>query len=83
MHEPIVVAGATGPGGQRPVFDGEDALSDRDNAGWNEDRQIIKIGQFSTMRANYLIVGRNPHDCLVFHYILINTNKRGGILWPL
>lgn len=45
---PITVRGILGPGGQRPVIDGQDATTRAALNYWNEDRGVIKIGGANT-----------------------------------
>ncbi|MBI5546664.1 MAG: right-handed parallel beta-helix repeat-containing protein, partial [Deltaproteobacteria bacterium] len=42
--QPIVVRGVRGPGGERPIIDGDGATTRAALNFWNEDRGVIKIG---------------------------------------
>jgi len=45
---PIVVRGILGPGGERPVIDGANAVTAPGLNYWNEDRGVLKIGGANT-----------------------------------
>jgi len=45
---PISVRGVPGPGGQRPVIDGENATTPAPLNYWNEGRSVIKVGGSNT-----------------------------------
>lgn len=45
---PIRVRGVPGPGGQRPVIDGENATTPAPLNYWNEGRSVIKVGGSNT-----------------------------------
>lgn len=45
---PIRVRGVAGPGGQRPVIDGENATTPAPLNYWNEGRSVIKVGGSNT-----------------------------------
>ena len=45
---PIRVRGMPGPGGQRPVIDGENAVTPAPLNYWNEGRSVIKVGGSNT-----------------------------------
>ncbi|ETR71675.1 MAG: hypothetical protein OMM_02311 [Candidatus Magnetoglobus multicellularis str. Araruama] len=54
--KPIVLKGISDNNGNKPILDGTDAISPENVNCWNEDRQIIKIGQASQLLADYIIV---------------------------
>lgn len=64
---PITVRGVSGPGGERPVIDGEDATTRLQLDYWNENRSVIKIGGSSI-----------PPDVWPRFVILENLDVRGA-----
>ena len=46
--QPIVIRGVPGPGGQRPVITGDDAVTAAGLNFWNEERGVIKVGGSNT-----------------------------------
>ncbi len=55
-EQPITLRGVPDASGNKPVIDGEDAVSSLAVDYWNEDRQIIKIGQYTSHLSDYIIV---------------------------
>jgi len=53
---PIILKGIADEYGNMPVLDGTNASSQKDISIWNEDRQIIKIGQANDKLSDYIIV---------------------------
>ncbi|NKB66627.1 MAG: hypothetical protein GKR89_06165 [Candidatus Latescibacteria bacterium] len=53
---PIVVLGVADAAGNKPVIDGRDAVVGGAADFWNEDRQLIKIGQYETHRADWVVI---------------------------
>jgi MYXO-CTERM domain-containing protein len=67
---PITVRGVLGPGGERPVIDGVDAITRPQLNYWNEERGLLKIG------------GANvPADTLP-QYIVVENLDLGGARQP-
>ena len=64
---PITVEGVLGPAGQRPVINGQDAVTRLQLDYWNEDRGVIKIGGSSI-----------PSDDLPRHIIIERLEIRSG-----
>lgn len=54
--DPIVIFGVPGPCGERPVLDGNDAVTSQSFSYWNEERQIILIGQYESLLSDYIII---------------------------
>lgn len=56
--QPIQLIGVPDASGNKPILDGAGAISGaaKGNYYWNEDRQVIKIGQYSNKKADYVIV---------------------------
>lgn len=63
----IVVRGALGPGGERPVIDGRDATTPAGLNFWNEERGVIKVGGSNT-----------PPDGLPAYLLIENLEIRSG-----
>lgn len=65
---PIKLQGVPDSSGALPELTGEDARTDTSVKYWNEDRQIVLIGQYDTMKSDYIIVenfvlhGANSHN---------------------
>ncbi len=55
-EQPITLKGVPDASGNKPVIDGEDAVSSMAVDYWHEDRQIIKIGQYTSHHSNHIIV---------------------------
>jgi hypothetical protein len=64
---PIVVSGVPGPGGELPVIDGRDAVTDTALDFWNQSRGVIKIGGASV-----------PPDTLPAHIVIEKLEVRSG-----
>ena len=64
---PIAVLGVPGPGGQRPVIDGRDAITRPELNYWGEERSVIKIGG-----------ANSPADTTPAHLVLAGLAIRSG-----
>ncbi len=55
---PIVLHGISDANGNKPIIDGQDAMSRQADGDiyWNEDRQVILVGQYSTKLSDYIII---------------------------
>jgi hypothetical protein len=53
---PIILIGIADANGNRPVIDGNNALSNQSSSYWNEDRQVILIGQAGSVESDFIIV---------------------------
>lgn len=53
---PIVLLGIADENGNKPILDGTNALSNTASSYWNEDRQLILIGQANSVQSDYIIV---------------------------
>jgi hypothetical protein len=53
---PIHIVGMPDAAGNKPIFDGYEATSDLDANYWNEDRQVILLGQYGNREADHVIV---------------------------
>ncbi len=65
--QPIVIRGIPGPAGQRPVIDGNGAVTPAGLNFWNEERGVIKIGGSNT-----------PPDGLPAHILIEGLEIRSG-----
>jgi hypothetical protein len=54
--EPIVLKGIPDENGNLPIIDGSQAVTHENVNCWNEDRQIIKVGQASDLLADYIVI---------------------------
>ena len=67
---PIILKGIPDELGNMPIIDGKDAISSDEKTYWNEDRQIIKVGQASELLSDYIIVEgfelRNANNTTAF-----------------
>jgi hypothetical protein len=52
----IILIGIADANGKRPVIDGNNALSNQSSSYWNEDRQVILIGQAGSVESDFIIV---------------------------
>lgn len=66
-EQPIIVRGIPGPGGQRPVIDGRDAVTRTQLSFWNDERGVIKVGGSSI-----------PSDGLPTHVLIEGLEIRSG-----
>lgn len=55
-ENPIVLIGIADTEGNKPILDGTNALSNTASNYWNEDRQVLLIGQASNLQSDYIIV---------------------------
>ncbi|MDY6864227.1 MAG: hypothetical protein SV062_14730 [Thermodesulfobacteriota bacterium] len=53
---PIILQGIPDEEGNKPIIDGKNAVSSTAVDYWNEDRQIIKIGQFENYLSDHIII---------------------------
>jgi hypothetical protein len=55
---PIMFFGIPDANGNKPVIDGQNAISAtaHGNYYWNEDRQVILVGQYSNRLSDYIII---------------------------
>ena len=53
---PIVILGLPSAEGLRPILDGAEAETSAAYSYWNEDRQIIKVGQYNSQLADHIII---------------------------
>jgi len=67
IGSPLVVRGVSGPGGIRPVIDGENATTRLALDYWNEQRSVIKFGGSSI-----------PADIQPQHVVVENLDIRGA-----
>src|SRR5687767_11211227 len=65
--QPITVRGVLGPNGERPVIDGNGAVTPTNLSFWNENRGTIKIGGSSI-----------PADTMPKHIVIENLEVRGA-----
>jgi parallel beta-helix repeat protein len=64
---PIIIRGVPGPAGERPIIDGNGAVTSRSLDFWNESRGVIKIG------------GTNiPADVMPRYIVIENLDVRGA-----
>ncbi|MFN0195214.1 MAG: polysaccharide-degrading enzyme [Planctomycetaceae bacterium] len=64
-EKPIVVSGVLGPNGERPVIDGENAITRAELRFWGGERGIIKIGGSTA-----------PADTMPAHLVIENLDFR-------
>lgn len=53
---PIVLMGIPDVNGNKPIIDGTNAVTNLSSNYWNEDRQLILIGQSGSVQSDYIIV---------------------------
>lgn len=70
-EQPILLRGVPDEFGNKPVIDGENAESGAAVDYWNEDRQIIKIGQYNSHLSDYVIVDG---------FVLRNANNNNSFI---
>lgn len=56
ISNPIVLMGVADANGNKPVIDGNNALSNQSSSYWNEERQVILIGQAGSVESDFIIV---------------------------
>jgi hypothetical protein len=66
-YAPIVIRGVLGPGSQRPIIDGNGAVTRQDLDYWNENRGVIKIGGSSV-----------PGNAMPRHIVIENLDVRSA-----
>jgi hypothetical protein len=75
---PIKLLGVPDANGNKPIIDGQNAISgtDRGDYYWNEDRQVVLVGQYSNHLSDYVIIDgfivRNANRNNIY------TNDRGS-----
>ncbi len=55
-NNPVVFIGIPDANGNKPIIDGNNAMSNTAYNYFNEDRQVILVGQFNVFQPDYLIV---------------------------
>lgn len=66
QEQPITISGVSGPQGQQPVIDGQDASTRSELNYWGQERGVFKIG------------GSNHSSVTPGHIIVENLDIRGG-----
>ncbi len=55
-NNPVVLIGVADISGNKPILDGTNALSNTTSSYWNEDRQVLLIGQAGSVQSDYVTV---------------------------
>jgi hypothetical protein len=75
---PIIIHGVLGPNGERPVLDGDGAITRSNASGYNQVRGIVTIGGYAGSRADYVIL--ENLELINAHTPYSYTNNTGALV---